>query len=311
MRAYVGLATLLCVAGGVGGWLYGQRLGLDASTLWPMLLALLLESILYLGVGFDEVRQSWPEWALGLTAVFPYLIYTVPLGLFSPYVAAALLIIGCLVAFWFRLIPQRWPADLLLLALWTAIYISRVFKLAYPSLHERVPMDILGHLMWVRITVVTLLNGRAPSGINFSFRPTAREWGLGILYFVLFLPAGYWLITTMNYAQFGLSKGWWYKAPINFAGGFLLVAASEEIFVRGVVQQRLAQWLGSIGGWIAASAVFGLVHLPYRHFPNWQHVALTFVLALFLGRAFLHGKGVRAPIIAHSLTIAAWRSFVV
>lgn len=50
---------------------------------------------------------------------------------------------------------------------------------------------------------------------------------------------------------------------------FLLVTAgfTEEFFFRGVLQTRLASWLGAeIWGLLIAAALFGLYHLPYVYF---------------------------------------------
>ena len=115
-------------------------------------------------------------------------------------------------------------------------------------------------------------------------------------------------MAALHYGSFQLARGWWYKAIIGFVGTLLLVAASEEILFRGVLQQRFMKWWGEWPGLIAASILFGLAHLPFRHYPNWPHVALTFVLALFLGRAFIKGQGVGAPMVAHALTVAAGRA---
>ena len=59
---------------------------------------------------------------------------------------------------------------------------------------------------------------------------------------------------------------------------------------------------------LAASALFGLVHLSFRGFPNYNWVILTFFLGLACGRAFLHA-GIGASIVAHALVVAAWRGF--
>jgi membrane protease YdiL (CAAX protease family) len=298
------VALVVSIIGAIGGYAYAQQQNIPTTLLWPMLAALVVEVALYLTCGFEEVRNAWPKWALAASAVVPYSIYTAPLGLWSWESAAALLLLGSLVAFWF----EAGGPDLLLLAVMAAVYIARVFQGLYPSPHEEVPMEILGQMMWVRIGLISILRGKAPGGIQFGFLPRAREWKLGVMYFVLFAPVAVWMVTAMHYASFRVASGWWYKAPLNFAGIFFVVAASEEVFFRGVLQQRLSQWWGQWAGLVAASAFFGLAHLPYRGFPNWRHAALTFVLALFLGRAFQHARSVRAPMVAHSLTVAVWRT---
>ena len=78
---------------------------------------------------------------------------------------------------------------------------------------------------------------------------------------------------------------------------------SEEFFFRGVMQPKL--------GLVATSIVFGLVHLPFREFPNWKHVLVATVLGLFCGRAYQKTGSIRAPIVTHALVVATWRAFFI
>jgi membrane protease YdiL (CAAX protease family) len=308
MREYRIAAAVVALLGGAGGYAYGQSLGIAPAQLIPMLAAFLLEALLYLGCGFDAVRRTPPKWALAASAPLSYLIYTLPLGLASLQTLVILLALGAAVVWWFDAVPESLAPDLLLMVLLAAVYIGGVFQALYPDLHPKVPMSTLGHLMWVRMALVTLLN-RNPVGIHFSFIPTAHEWRIGALHFLAFLPAGGLVMALAHYGTFELARGWWYKALIGFVGAMLLIAASEEVLFRGVLQQRFMRWWGEWPGLIAVSVVFGLVHLPFRHqFPNWPHVALTLVLALFLGRAYIKGEGVRAPMVAHALAVAAGRA---
>jgi membrane protease YdiL (CAAX protease family) len=308
MQAYRIAAAGLVLVGGTGAALYGTRLGLSGAALWGMLAAFVLEAVLYLSCGFDAARRAWPKWLLAASAVLPYALYTLPLGLFSPAAALELALLAAAVVWWFDIVPEPWGAELLLLIFLAAVYLARLFPGIYPDVHPRVPMATLGHLLWVRLALTTLLN-RRPAGIDFGFIPTARQWRIGAAHFLAFLPAGALVMWLANYGSFALVRGWWYKAALGFAGGMLLVAASEEVLFRGMLQRRFVQWWGEWPGLIAASFAFGLVHLPYRHqFPNWQHVALTFVLALFVGRAYHRTQGVRAAMVVHALAMAAGRA---
>jgi uncharacterized protein len=44
--------------------------------------------------------------------------------------------------------------------------------------------------------------------------------------------------------------------------GIIAVAALEEIVWRGLVQQVLEEWLGARGGWLSATALYALAHVP-------------------------------------------------
>lgn len=64
----------------------------------------------------------------------------------------------------------------------------------------------------------------------------------------------------------------------------LVVAPCEEIFSRGFIQKGLEKSGGVLFGLIAASALFGLIHLdPFRIFP-------TAMEGLVLGGAYIYSK---------------------
>jgi membrane protease YdiL (CAAX protease family) len=60
-------------------------------------------------------------------------------------------------------------------------------------------------------------------------------------------------------------------------------------------------------GVLAASMLFGLAHLPFRGFPNWKWVMVTFVLGLFCGLAYAKANSVRASMVTHALVVTTWR----
>jgi hypothetical protein len=84
-----------------------------------------------------------------------------------------------------------------------------------------------------------------------------------------------------------------------------VVALREEFFFRGVLQE----WLDSRTGLVVVSVAFGLVHLPYREFPNWRMAILATVAGLFYGRAYLGARSVRAAMVTHALVNTTWKVF--
>jgi membrane protease YdiL (CAAX protease family) len=62
-----------------------------------------------------------------------------------------------------------------------------------------------------------------------------------------------------------------YLLPLTFALLLLTAAFTEEFFFRGVLQTRLARWIGSPPAAVALTSVlFGLYHLPYALLnPRW------------------------------------------
>jgi len=47
----------------------------------------------------------------------------------------------------------------------------------------------------------------------------------------------------------------------------------------------------------------------YGKFPNWRFAALAVVAGLFYGSAFRMGRGIRASMVTHALTVTTWKVF--
>jgi membrane protease YdiL (CAAX protease family) len=309
MRAYTSAVGVLWAAGSIGGFLYARQQGIPLGVAWPVLLAFLIELSFYLSTGFDKVRAVWRPGLLAASAIVPYAVYVMPLGLFRWQSAGIILLIAAIAAHWFEWGDRGLARELLFLAVMAAVMLVKPFAAWYPAPGD-LRVDALGQLMWFRVGLVTALGKGAPPGINFGFAPTRREWLSGLLWFVLFLPAGYILARRLDYLTLQAADGWWWKGAAAFAGAFFVISAGEEVFFRGVLQQRLAQLMGRWAGLIAASAAFGLVHLGFRQFPNWNHVAVAGLLGVFCGLAFLSGGGVRAAMVVHALVVAVWRAVI-
>ena len=88
-----------------------------------------------------------------------------------------------------------------------------------------------------------------------------------------------------------------------------MVALSEELFFRGLLQQWLEEWTGTAwAGLLLASLAFGAVHLGFRQFPNWKFASLAAIAGVFYGIAFRRGGGIRAAMVAHALVVTTWRT---
>ncbi|HSW50790.1 MAG TPA: CPBP family intramembrane glutamic endopeptidase, partial [Bryobacteraceae bacterium] len=76
--------------------------------------------------------------------------------------------------------------------------------------------------------------------------------------------------------------------------------------------QWLSRALGNqVAGLILTSIAFGLVHLPFRSFPNWRFALIAAVAGLFYGRAYSQAGGIRAAMITHALVNTTTRVFFV
>jgi membrane protease YdiL (CAAX protease family) len=288
----------------------------------PVAAAFVVEACLYV-VAVLESTRAWIEarfpparLALWMTVsgVVSYCLSSVPTHMFRPASLAALLLAAAAISFWFVVLPRRAVLDLAFLVLFGAVTLSPLFATTFGKPWPRLPLAILGQLMWTRLAFLAVLSIARMEVRGFGFMPGRREWAAGFLYFALFLPAGVLLGWALGFGTFRLRPmPWWEMAAIavaTFLGILWFVALREEFVFRGLLQEWLERWLGS--GWlglIAASVVFGLVHLLFRSFPNWRFAILAAVAGAFYGRAYITTRSLRAPIVTHALVVTAWRVF--
>lgn len=108
------------------------------------------------------------------------------------------------------------------------------------------------------------------------------------------------------------------KVNINLFWGFIyyaVVGFGEEFLFRGYLQSRLIAWIGSLEGWIIASIIMALIHVPQRIAMHgmFNTEALLSSIAL-IPVSLLHGyimmktKNLVAPGILH--TFANWYNII-
>jgi membrane protease YdiL (CAAX protease family) len=127
-------------------------------------------------------------------------------------------------------------------------------------------------------------------------------WGLaGTFPLVLALR---WMLTTANAAlrrlttlveqELGPFLG---SLSLLELGALAAVAGfSEEALFRGVLLPALSRELSMIGGLVASSVLFGLVHFASR-----TYAVVAGLMGLYLGILFLLSGGLVAPIVSHAL----------
>ena len=206
-------------------------------------------------------------------------------------------------------------SDLLFLALLGAVYLSKSFDQIYGKPVAHAALGILGKLMWIRLAIMATLSLRSvEEDPRFGFIPTLREWGVGALHYLYFLPVGVALGYVLRFSSLRLPEFEWWKIMLLAIGTFLgflwVVGLAEEFFFRGFLQRLLARGFHSeVVGLIVASILFGLAHLPFRQFPNWRFAILAGAAGIFYGLAFLKAKSVRASMVTHALLVTTWRVF--
>ena len=278
-----------------------------------------LEAVFFLAIGFPQARnliaqissrslQSLLLWASAL----PSFIIATTVGHTFDFHAFAFLAVLCwLLSFWYTLFPHRTSYDIGFLIIAAAPVALRVFARLYVSPDAHLPIDILGHLMWIHLAASSLLVQRRFSVGPVSFWPQRSEWREGLLQFALGVLPLSLVSVLVRFAAFGPKQfPIWYTLAIavgTFFGIFWVVAFSEDI-VRSVITQLFLRFKQAKAVAVIGSGfLFGCAHLWYHHFPNWRFAIVAAVAHLFFTIAYLRGGSVRASMVTHALTVTTWR----
>lgn len=322
MRRFLIALVVVWAAAGIAAYFYSTQQNIPATLAAALLPAFLIELGLYIAPGFQTVRRLFEQLGsksiraglLTVSAAIPYTLASLSVHSFQFTSLLLLLALAGVASFWYACLKRSGVADFFFLAFMAAVYLSRIFAWIYPRVNPHLPLEILGHLMWVRIGIMAVLSVRGFENIRFGFVPSRAEWRTGAKLYLFFLPVAGLLAYAVHSLHFHLVPVVWWQYParviFTFLGMLWVVALGEEFFFRGFLQQLLSKGLRSeIAGLVVASALFGLAHLPVRGFPNWRMVALTAILGLFCGLAFLRARSIRAAMVTHALAATTFRLF--
>ncbi len=292
---------------------------------WIMTAALpafLLEAFFYTGSINEEtrmclarIRGSTRQAALlWLTAVLPYLVFSFAAGTFQRNAFYLLALLSAILVFWFVLTPRRISYDIGFLVIAAAPILMRVFRRIYISPDPQLRIDILGHLMWIRLGIVALLVFRKWNPGSFGFWPRAHEWRTGMLWYGFAIVPIVALALAIHDVRFEPVAGsWWQIVGIGlgtFFGVLWVVALSEELFFRGVIERAmLKSWQSPVLAVGLSALFFGSVHLWFHQFPDWRRALVAGVLGVACGIAYLRADSVRASMVTHAFVVATWRMF--
>jgi membrane protease YdiL (CAAX protease family) len=316
---FLTLSTLL-VAFAV---IYSIQQHIPGRIVVPFVTAAVIEIGLYLAPGFASTRSIVESFQplivraliIELSSLVPYLVYAVGTGTFHWRSLAILAVLTTAASVWYVLAGKKQIyVDLLFLAFVAAVTLLKIFPGIYIELTPHAPAAVLGQLMWIRLCIFSVLSIRGMGGIGFGFLPTKKDWSIGLQQFLLFAPVAVVCGMALRFAQPHLAFTVWWKgialAIGTFVGFLWVVGLSEEFFCRGMLQQILAKrFRSAIAGLLITSAIFGLLHLPFRHFPNWKFVILAGLAGLFYGWAYLRAGNIRAAMVTHALVVTTWRLF--
>jgi membrane protease YdiL (CAAX protease family) len=311
LTGWIGLST--------AGWLYARQKNIPLWAALPLIAAFLLEYSFYLVPGIQAARARLRErfsrgtlaLAMALSAVAPYLVYSLFTGQFTWVACVSLAAIVAAVSFWYMALRPSPVTDVLFLVFLAAIVFSRVFNYIYAS-PIGVRVDILGKLMLIRTGALAALELRRVEGIGFGFIPSQKEWITGVRYFFYFLPVGFPLALALGLVRLNFTGFLFWQTLAIFCGALWVLALSEEFFFRGLLQQWMTAWTARPNlALIATSLLFGAAHLPFRAFPNWSMAAVAAVAGCFYGIAYRKTGSIRASMVTHALVVTAWRTFFV
>ncbi len=304
-RAFgIGWALMIIAAG-----VYAQLKHIPLLLALPVALAFAAELPFYVMAGAPPAWLRRPT-ILFATCLAPYLIYSIPSGLFTLAGFGMLLVVAALLSFWYQILPKKTWLDILYVVLLAAVLLSKVFDQIYLSAIPKTPLGILGHLMMIRTAAVAVIGMRGGTRAQYVFVPAVSEWIAGVKWFLLMLPAvlpalwatGLWLPRA--------HPNYWTMIP-QFLGILWVVALSEEFFFRGMLQNWLEAGMGNrIAGLLVTSGLFGSAHLWFHGaFPNWRFVFVATIFGVFCGLAWREKRSVPTSMVTHALGATLYRVF--
>ncbi|MBV9302855.1 MAG: CPBP family intramembrane metalloprotease [Acidobacteriaceae bacterium] len=282
--------------------------------------AFLIEAVFYVASVFEETRASLRKinsrmieatilWA---SALVPFFVFSFGTATFHLNALVLLALLCGVLAYWHVLLPRRAAFDFGFLVIAAAPVVLRVFSRIYLSPDGHTRTDILGHLTWIRLGIAALLVLREWQPGAFGFWPRVHEWKIGVIYFLLVLVPLCVLGIELRTVEFAPIHGDWWRVTGVAAGYFLgalwVIALSEELFFRGVIERALLnQWRSPVTAILLSAILFGAAHLWFRRFPNWNHAFLAAILGIGCGLAYVRTGSVRSSMVTHACVVTIWR----
>lgn len=254
---------------------------------------------------------SLPVWAQLLSPAalcVPYLIVAVAGGIFRWYWFSLYALLPVAIA---SLLWQAGRADkeqhgnwrdfLVLATLGLAVDL-RWFESAWPA-----HLAIFNKVLLLDAGIYSFIALRQLEGTGFDLRLRLRDAAIGLRELALYIPIG--LVLGLSLGFLHLHAKWPGLAMIGGAWvfTFLFIAAPEELFFRGWLQNLLERRIGRTAALFLTAILFGLAHFNKRAvYFNWRYVLLAAVAGVFYGRAWRSQRRVGASAITHASVDAIW-----
>ncbi len=295
------------------GILYARFQHIPVWAAIPVLAAFLAEYPFYLLPAFPELRKRLAGAALPAFLVAsmlaPYCLCYAIAGDLRLVKLIQLAALPMAAGLWYLVLPAAAWADLAFLVFLGTVLLSRYFDSVYPLVYPGVPVAILGRIALFVTAVLVLVVQRGMGRTGYGFLPSRREWRIGALHYLCFLPVAACVALPLKIVRLASPAPLWKTMGI-FLAFLWVVALFEEFIFRGVLQQWLEEWTGRVSAaLLLSSVIFGSVHLWFRGFPNWRWALLAGLLGLFCGHARNQAGTIRAGVVTHALVVATWRGF--
>jgi Predicted protease of the Abi (CAAX) family len=246
-------------------------------------------------------------------AVAPYCVYSLLSGHFHVFSVLGIAGLAGAASFWFLVLGIHTASDWGFLILLAVPVVAKWFNWLYPEPFPRIATGtILGFTMWIHTGVLSVLAIRRMRGVGFGLLPTRREWRIGIVHFFLFLPVAFLVEWKLKALGLHAPHPSWSRVALvagTFVAFLWVAGLAEEFFFRGLLQAMITRAAGPVAGLVIASAIFGLAHLGFGHYPNWRFSILAGIAGLFYGAAYWRAGSIRASMVTHALVVSTWRIF--
>jgi hypothetical protein len=271
--------------------------------------AFLAESVFYLASVFGETRlwfatlsnRRFQGLLLWVSALLPYLIFSLLSGTYHRNAFQLLVLLTGVLTYWYILLPRRIAYDVGFLVVAAAPILLHVFPRIYLSGDPLLRVDLLGHLMWIRLAIVILLIFREWDPGAFGLWPQANEWRIGLLYYAAAILPIALLALALHDVRFAPREGEWWQIGGLAIGTFfgILWVVIERALLNG--------WNSKAAAVVVSAVLFGSAHLWFHHFPNWPRALVATVLGVACGMAYAQTGSVRAPMVTHAFIVTTWR----
>jgi membrane protease YdiL (CAAX protease family) len=330
VRAYIVTAVALSALLAAAGFIYGGQRGISPAVSAPIIIAFLAQAAMFLLPGFPGARRRVEETFAPRTlaalliagGIAPYLIFSIPLGLFSAGNFAGLLALAAAAPALFVLSPPKkrglgWQDVVVIVLLVTPIVsgVTSFLEDAYRGpldLPEDIRrLDVLGKLMAISVGSMSFFSLRGIEDVDFHFFASIKDLRTGAKHFLYYLPVGVPLSLATGLVEWAPREtlDWRLAAEVvgTGLGIFFATALGEELCFRGILQNLLEKTLRRpLAAQSIAAAAFGAVHLSFRFYPNWGFALASMVAGLFYGNAFRAERSVAAARTTHTLVVLTW-----